>query len=192
MLAETAIIAARAAGDVELEPFSDAQVRGASYVLRLSDRFRCWTLSDTPVEMWSPDAAEDALSAPFKADRVTLQPGEFVLAASLERIGLGYTLAGTISPLSHVARFGLSVTLGADLINPGFGSRAATPLALELFNHNRRALVLTAGMPIAHLRLTRLTGEVQKRERRSIYDGADPVVAPKLYEEWRTLLELKS
>ena len=144
-----------------------------------------------PVEMWSPGAASNVLSTPFQADLVTLEPGEFVLAASLERIGLGYSLAGCISPLSHVARFGLSVTLGADLINPGFGSGVPTSLTLELFNHNRRALVLTAGMPIAHLRLIRLEGDVQKRERRSIYHGADPLVDPKLYEEWRVLLEPK-
>lgn len=188
MLAEAAIVAARAAGDIELEPFSGAQLRGASYVLRLGDRFRRWTSGATPVEMWSPDAAEHALDAPFTADRLTLQPGEFVLATTVERIGIGQTLAGAVSPLSHVARFGLSATLGADLINPGFGSGAPAPLTLELFNHNRRALVLSAGMPIAHLRFTRLTGEAPEHERRSVYDGADPLVSPKLYEEWRALL----
>jgi dCTP deaminase len=192
MLAETAIVAARAAGDADIEPFNGAQLRGASYVLRLGDRFRRWTSGDAPVEMWSPSAAEEALDLPLKTDRLILSPGEFVLATTLERIGLGQTLAGAVSPLSHVARFGLSATLGADLINPGFGSGAPASLTLELFNHNRRALVLTAGMPIVHLRLIRLTGEAPTRERRSIYDGADPVVAPKLYEEWHTLLELGS
>lgn len=189
MLSETSIVAAMATGDVELQPFNDTQLRGASYVLRLGDRFRRWTSGATPVEMWSPGAAEDALGAPFAADRLTLQPGELVLAATFERVGLGQALVGSVSSLSHVARFGLSVTLGADLINPGFGSGAPRPLTLELFNHNRRALVLTTGMPVAHLRLIRLTGEAPMRERRSIYDGADPVVAPKLYEEWHTLLE---
>jgi dCTP deaminase len=191
MLAEAAIVAAKAAGDVEIEPFSVSQLRGASYVLRLSDCFRRWT-SGAAVEIWSPGAAEDALDVPFVAGQLTLQPGEFVLAATLERIGLGHSLVGAVSPLSHVARFGLSATLGADLINPGFGFGAPTPLTLELFNHNRRVLVLTTGMPIAHLRLIRLTGEALNRERRSIYDGSDPMVAPKLYEEWRTLLEPKS
>ncbi len=192
MLADTEITAARVAGELKIDPFNGAQLRGASYVLRLSDRFRSWILDDSPVDMWSPGAAESSLNSPFNAGRLTLHPGEFVLGASIERIGIGYTLAGTISPLSHIARFGLSVTLGADLINPGFGFGAATPLTLELFNHNRRPLVLTAGMPIAHLRLVRLTGDVQKRGQRSIYDGADPVVAPKLYEEWQTLLESDS
>lgn len=188
MLAESAIIAAKEAGEIKLEPFSDAQLRGASYVLRLGARFRRWTSGPAPVEMWSPSAAEDTLGEPFTADRLTLQPGEFVLAATLERIGLARTLVGTVSSLSHVARFGLGATLGADLINPGFGCGVLTPLTLELFNHNPRALVLTTGMPIAHLRLIRLTGEVLQRERRSIYEGADPVVAPRLHEEWRALL----
>lgn len=189
MLAETAIIAAREAGDLQVEPFSNAQLRGASYVLRLGGRFRRWAPGDAPVELWSPDAGKDALDAPFATDRLTLHPGEIVLGATLERIGLSQTLVGAVSPLSHVARFGLSATLGADLINPGFGDGAPTPLTLELVNHNRRALVLNLGMPIVHLRLIRLTGGVRSRDRRSIYDGADPVLAPKLYEEWHTLLE---
>lgn len=188
MLGETSIVTAKATGDVELEPFNDAQLRGASYVLRLGDRFRRWTSGATPVEMWSPGAAENALDPPFETEQLTLQPGEFVLAATFERIGLGLALAGAVSPLSHVARFGLSVTLGADLINPGFGSGAPMSLTLELFNHNLRPLVLTTGMPIAHLRLFRLNGEPVKKDIRSIYDGADPLVAPRLYEEWHTLL----
>lgn len=192
MLAESAIAAARLSGDIELVPFNDAQLRGASYVLRLGDRFRRWTSGDTPVEMWSEKAAEDALDLPFHADRLTLHPGEFVLASTLETISLSQKLAGTISPLSHVARFGLSATLGADFINPGFGGAKPALLTLELFNHNRRALVLVPGMPIAHLRLIRLIGEDSGCERRSIYDGNDPVVAPKLFEEWQARLKSES
>lgn len=190
MLSGSDIRIAREAGEVELVPFHTSQVRGASYVLRLGSRFRRWLASETPIEMWSADAAGESLDEPFAADRITLQPGEFVLSTTLERVGLMHTLAGSISPLSHVARFGLSATLGADLISPGFGSGAPAPLTLELFNHNPRPLILVTGMPIAHLRLVRLRSEAPRQDRRSIYDGADPVVAPKLYEEWCDSLTL--
>jgi dCTP deaminase len=188
MLSETAIVAAQTASDLIIRPFNENQLRGASYVLTLGNRFRRWTSGETAVEIWSSSAAENALDVPFEASRLTLEPGEFVLAATLERIGLSQNLVGAISPLSHIARFGISATLGADLINPGFGADSPTSLTLELFNHNRRPLVLAAGMPIAHLRLIRLTGDASALDRRSIYDGADPVVAPRLYEEWSTLL----
>ena len=85
-------------------------------------------------------------------------PGEFLLAHSMEALALPPDLAGEISPLSHVARFGLGIHLGANWINPGFGSSRPTQLALELVNNNSTALILQTGMPIAHLRLSQSRG----------------------------------
>lgn len=188
MLSEAGITAALSKGEVEVVPFSELQLRGASYVLRLGSRFRRWSHDGNPVEMWSSSEKDHSLDAPFDTQKLTLQPGEFILGTTLERVGVSPALAASISPLSHVARFGLSTTLGADLVNPGYGHGGPMSLTLELFNHNHRALILTAGMPIAHLRLFQLTGGGLVRDRRSIYQGADPLVSPKIYEEWHRLI----
>jgi dCTP deaminase len=163
-------------------------VKDAGYVLRLGGRFRRWSAGDTPIRLWSPDAAADALAAPEIAEALRLEPGELVLGCTLERIRLGSGLAGQISPLSHIARFGLGVTCGADFINPGFGSSVPSPLTLELFNHNVRPLELCAGMPVAHLRLLKITQTDGRVPRRSIYEGIDPLTNPLLHEEWSAAL----
>lgn len=188
MLSESSFIAAMTAGEVRIDPFNKGQLRSASYVLRLGMRFRKWIEGDKPIVLWSPEAADHALDEPFDSDQLELHSNEFVLAATVERVGLSEAFAGTISPLSHVARFGLSINQGADLINPGFGLGAPAALTLELVNHNCRPLILNAGMPIAHLRLIQLNEDRSTHVRRSVYDGKDPVVSPKLYEEWKSIL----
>ena len=87
--------------------------------------------------------------------------------------------------MSHITRFGLNVHGGADFVNPGFGKRTPSPLTLELFNCNASPLTLTAGMPIIHLRLEQLAFNAEAPWTSvSIYEGADPLGGPKLFEEW--------
>ena len=188
MLSSGEILAARVTGALEINPYSETQMKDASYVLRLGSCFRRWLAADAPIRLWSPDAATEALAAPETAEALRIEPGHLVLGCTLERIRLGAGLAGQISPLSHVARFGLGVTCGADFINPGFGNSIPSSLTLELFNHNVRPLELRAGMPVAHLRLLKITRTDERPPRRSIYEGADPLTDPLLYEEWSVAL----
>lgn len=190
MLPRTEIARLVATGTVGIEPYSQAQLRGASYVLRLGHRFRRWLPGPEPMRIWSPTAAESALAAPEEGETFTIDPGAFVLGCTLERIRLPGSIAGQISPLSHVARFGLGVTCGADLINPGFGGSAASMLTLELYNHNVRPLELHFGMPVAHFRLVETGAQEEGGPPRSIYEGADPLTSPLLFEEWSPVLSL--
>ncbi len=191
MLHKAEIARLVASSAVGIDPFSDIQLKGASYVLRLGRRFRRWLPGQSAVQMWSPSAAATALAAPEDADIFTIDPGTLVLGCTLERIRLPESIAGQISPLSHVARFGLGVTCGADFINPGFGGAAATLLTLELYNHNSRPLELQSGMPVAHLRLIETGAPVGAGPQRSIYEGADPLTEPLLFEEWSPVLSLE-
>lgn len=190
MLDETEILAAQDARDITLSPFSIRQLRGPSYVLLLGSRFRRWRQGVGPIDVWSAHAAEPVLEEPFDGDTVVIEPGEFVLGATLETVRLTQGFAAMISPLSHLARFGLGVTGGADFVNPGFGCQSPSALTLELYNHNRNPLALRAGMPVARLRFMRLDqGSGRSGLPRSIYEGADAVTAPRLYEEWIGRLE---
>ena len=172
-------------GRFTIAPFSAACVKPASYVLSLGNRFRRWKSASQPLAMWSPNAASNYLHEPFDAQSVTLLPGEFLLSCMAEDISLPADRVGTLSPLSHIARFGLSLHGGADLVSPGYGLHVPSRLTLELTNHNASPLELTAGMPIAHLRISPVHGDASVDPGRvSIYEGTDPVVVPKLYEEW--------
>ena len=181
LLNRTRLQAEVAAGRLVIAPFSAAHLRPASYVLRLGSRFRRWIGSARPIRMWSAQAADDHLDEPMECSEIVLQPQAFLLACTFETIGLPADRWAVISPLSHVARFGLGIHCGADLVNPGFGASAPTPLTLELYNHNASPLVLSAGMPVAHLRLGEVVavgGGVS-----SIYERADPVGPPRFFEE---------
>lgn len=79
-----------------------------------------------------------------------IEPGEFLLAAT-ERVAVGNELVAQVAGKSSVARFGLMVE-SAGYIDPGFDGS----ITLELFNQLHRPLILTAGMPIAQLAVTRL------------------------------------
>jgi|SoiMethySBSTD1v2_1073268.scaffolds.fasta_scaffold1338556_1 dCTP deaminase len=175
-------------GRLRVAPFRIARLKAASYVLSLGTRFRRWRRTNSPIVLWSAGAGSQHLEEPFEDRTVIVPPGEFLLGSTAEVIGVPDDRMGMISPLSHVARFGLGVTGGATLVNPGFGMTAPSQLTLELFNANSSPLQLTAGMPIAHLRIALLnTDGATVAMRPSIYEGADPVVEPKLFEEWSKL-----
>jgi dCTP deaminase len=179
-----AILRERNDGRIVIAPFDPKRVRAASYVLSLGRRFRRWRGLAESIVVWSPEAAGEHLEAPVETDSFTVHPGDFVLGCTLEAIGIAADLAGRISALSHIARFGLGVHGGSDFISPGFGLRTPTPLTLEIFNRNSSPLTLKAGMPVIHLRLERLASPTEATKRTSIYEGADPLTGPMLFEEW--------
>ena len=178
------IVRARNEGRIVIAPFDPGRVRPASYVLSLGRRFRRWRIRREPIVLWSPHAARAHLEAPIDVDKITIEPCEFVLGCSLEAIGVAPQVAGHLSPLSHVARFGLEIHGGASLVNPGFGWNSPTPLTLEMYNRNASPIELHATMPFVHLRFETVSDPGEEHVQRSIYEGQDPLVEPLLFEDW--------
>ena len=163
-----------ASGHLRIEPFDSTHGRPASYVLCLGRRFRRWRAREIPIRMWSQGAADEHLVEPVECDEIVIGPGEFMLATTSESIGLPADRWAMISPLSHIARFGLNIHCGADFVNPGFGMARAAPLTLELCNHNSAPL-------IAHLRIGRVNGIDAPPQ--SIYEQVDPLTPSRLFED---------
>ncbi len=169
-------------GELVVTPPS-ATERPASLVLHLGRRFRRWAATEVAIRPWSSNAYSAHTGPILNAATVTLQPAEFLLASTMESVGLSPRFGGSIAPLSHIARFGLQVHLGASWINPGFGYVTPTQLALELYNCNPSPLTLDAGMPICHLQITEIRGPIDRAPTPTMYEGKDPLGAPLLYEE---------
>lgn len=186
-LSASEIRAGVASGELSIEPFDVAHLKPASYVLRLSDRWRRWSPSDEPVDLAAPVDTAGLLSPIVTSEEYVLSNTEFCLAATIERLSLPPHLMGIVAPLSHVARFGLSVGLGSFIVSPGFGANAPTSLTLELVAHNASPLRLRAGLPICHLALMKVTpaSEAYPLDR-SIYEGRQSPSGPLLAEEWNT------
>ncbi len=181
-LGSQAITERMSAGEIVIAPFNKHALKPASYVLPLGRRFRRWRRGDA-IDLWHDNIIDDYFEPIVENAKLLLQPGEFMLAQTCERIGLSENIVGSISPLSHIAQFGLGINGGADWISPKFGERAPSYLALELYNYNGRPLLLRAGMPICHLRLAHVVGpNSSARLRRSLYEGRDPL-SPPLYRQ---------
>ena len=168
-----------------IKPFDGRRVRSVSYVLSLGRRFRRWRRLNEPIVLWSSCAASEHLEDPEEADRLALKPGEFILGCTHEKLVIPANMVGHISAISHVARFGLEVCGDANLVNPGFGTSEPSALTLELCNRNPSPLILEVGAPLVHLQLELITESSEQAVQNSIYEGADPVVAPLLFEEWQ-------
>ena len=83
---------------------------------------------------------------------LVLNPGDFVLGTTLERIYLSNSLSGRVEGRSRLARMGLAVHVTAPKIDPGFDNY----ITLEMFHVGKRVVSLECGMPICTILIERL------------------------------------
>ncbi len=94
-----------------------------------------------------------AYGSEWTADTVTLEPGEFLLATTRERVYVGPGLAARVEGKSSIGRRGLFVHVTAGFIDPGFEG----DVTLELYNAAPVSVTLTTGQKIAQLCVFELT-----------------------------------
>ena len=78
-------------------------------------------------------------------EQVTLYPGDFILAVTLEHFDMPSDVLGIVHDKSTWARQGIAVQ--NTVIEPGWKGY----LTLEITNHGKAAVVLTPGDPIAQI-----------------------------------------
>ena len=136
--------------------------------LRMKDtperlRFEQWRLEIEPYEQESQQAMglsygvtaagydirlgkiQHPLSPDATVEKRLLKPGQFALAASLERVKIPHDLQVIVHDKSTWARKGLA--LQNTVLEPGWGGW----ITLELSNHGDDTIELLTGMPIAQL-----------------------------------------
>lgn len=87
-------------------------------------------------------------------DTFRLNPGEFVLAHTLERVCIPHDMVGLVEGRSSWARIGVSIHVTAPKIDPGFDAT----ITLEMFNFGKIPVELRAGVDKpAQLMLVKLT-----------------------------------
>lgn len=172
-------------GVIGLEPFDENRLKPASYVVQLARRWRVWGQGDAPLDPYDAEQVDTILSDVVDQECFVLESHGFCLAATLERIRLPDDMAAIISPISQMARYGLSINLGSMLISPGFGAQSPTALTLELASHCPRPLLLRSGTPVAHLMFTRVSdGPSLSTRGQSVFEGREAPSAPALLAEW--------
>ncbi|MFD5096982.1 dCTP deaminase [Amycolatopsis thailandensis] len=177
ILTDRAIRRAQRNGELSVTPFDPGLVRPAAISLRLGrEAFALETTGTVDIADRStyPELRPKELDA---EGRLRVEPGEVVLAPTLEKIGLSEKLAGLVDGTSDYARLGISVVLCGQ-VSPGFGSEKGAVLTLEIVNHLRHPVLLHPGTRICNLMLFATTGSDQSYGAMPNNYSSDHTVAP--------------
>ena len=143
-------------GDILIQPFIKENVGPCSVDLRLADEFVMFKSGET-IDPMEPQSLKKAMKIVKTGGKpLLLEPKQFVLALTIERIGLSRGLAATLEGRSSVARLGI-VVHAAGLVSPGSGSITPKPLVLEIFSQNNSPVKLYPGMRIVQIIFHRLS-----------------------------------
>ena len=147
-------------------------ISGCAVDLRLGTWFeipRLYTMAAYELSEPGPSNPEvqpgKLIYVPFESSFV-LHPGSFVMAVTLEWLGLPSDLAGTVTGKSKWGRRGLNVAT-ATLVHPNF----VGCLTLELANIGEHPITLKPGVPICQLSLQQLASPATQPVKGSILNG---------------------
>lgn len=143
-------------GDLVVEPIDDLeqQIQPASIDLRLGEEFS--SLPDEEIISVNDDLSElepaNEWSVPT-GELFALDPGQFVLGTTLERVEIPPHLLGRLEGRSSVGRLSIEIHSTAGIIDPGYEGE----ITLEITNNSSSTIVLEPGMRAGQLLIEQLT-----------------------------------
>lgn len=152
MLSNEDIKKALHSGDLVIDPFDEEYLRGSGLALHLGYNL----LRPIPGKVVdvknniAPDYEEIKLAddKPY-----LLNPGDFILGHTYQKVSVGAKLGFFIEGRSTLARVGLTIVQTAMIVYPGHRNRTVT---LELANHGLNGILLYPKMKIARVALFEL------------------------------------
>ena len=138
------------------EPDLAVQLGSCSIDLRLGSDFRVFEHSRVPyVDLRSGGTSGDIMReiAVPDGEPFVMQPGEFVLAATIETLEIPDDLVGRLEGRSSLGRLGIIVHGTASIFDPGWIGR----ITMELGNLGRMPVALYPGMRICSFTFETLT-----------------------------------
>lgn len=146
-----------AEGSLGIDPLEDDQIQPASVDLRLASEFSVFREYEASFiyGMIDPRHPQDAKMEAYDVEiggSFRLNPGQFALGCTLERVRIPADLVGRLDGRSSLARLGLIVHITAGNIDPGFEGS----ITLEFYNAAPLPFLLWPGMRVCHLQLSEL------------------------------------
>lgn len=179
MLPDHAIAARIKAGDLVIDPEPTLdRLQPSSIDLTLGDSYRVFTARHRPITL---DTIPDDLTVrlPVGPDGLTLQPGDFVLATTAERVTIPADLCGFLHGRSTLGRLGIAIHVTAGLVDPGYDG----DVTLEMCNVGPLTLTLHRGDPIGQLTFEELGTAAMRPyghpSLQSRYQGQSGTTAPR-------------
>ena len=162
VLSDRDIKKALESGRIEISPVPDlkTQLGSCSIDLRLGNTFRVFEHSsnayiDPSKKDYTKEITREVVVK--SGENFVMQPGDFVLAVTLERVKIPPDLMGRLEGRSSLGRIGIVVHSTASIFDAGWDGRCV----LELGNLGRMAVKLTPGMRICAMSFEELSSSAQ-------------------------------
>ena len=127
-----------------IAPVTDKQINPASVNLTLGNTYLVQRRKNDAVHLG--DEVEYFRFGLDKDHGFPIDPGEFVLATTKERVNIPSNIAAFVQGRSSIGRIGLT-TQNAGFVDPGFHGH----ITLELVNESPNTIILKEGYPVAQL-----------------------------------------
>ncbi|MFH1833352.1 MAG: dCTP deaminase [Candidatus Levyibacteriota bacterium] len=149
-------------GLIKINPKPDllVQLGPCSIDLRLGNSFRVFEYSKNPCIDPSKKDYSNEITKEVKVkdgEHFIMQPGDFVLATTLEKITIASSLLGRLEGRSSLGRLGIVVHSTASVFEPGWDGNAV----LELGNLGRIAVALYPGMRVCAMTFEQLSSPAE-------------------------------
>jgi dCTP deaminase len=143
-------------------PISNEQLGAGSVDVTLSDEF--WKIKIKKHRTLDlKNVTFEDIFEKINVKQITIQPGELVLAKTLEKIRLAPNICGWIQGRSKFARMGITVHTASSFIQPGSNNHQI----LEIVNLSPNPMILHAGM-----RICQIVFEMTEKETSKPYSKA--------------------
>ena len=130
---------------IKIEPYDEDSINPNSYDLHLGNNFQI-SKQNGGINPYGQRTVEKAFYEKTCSE-LWIQPGEFILGRTEEKILLPADIVGSVEGKSSLARLGLSIHQTGGWIDAGFSGT----ITLELHNCSPNMVLLSAGMPIAQI-----------------------------------------
>src|SRR3990172_2255492 len=162
VLADRDIKKAFLQGRIQISPKPNfkEQLGSCSIDLRLGNIFRIFEYSRNPYIDPSKKDYSNEITREVKiknGEKFIMQPGDFVLAVTLENVKIAPDLMGRLEGRSSLGRLGIVVHSTASIFDPGWDGKPV----LELGNLGRMAVALTVGMRICAMTFEELSSPAE-------------------------------
>src|SRR5690242_4919341 len=142
------------------DPDFATQLGSCSIDLRLGNEFRVFNHAQFPyIDPSKKDFSNEITKEVVlkDGDHFIIQPGDFVLAITMENVKIPADLMGRLEGRSSLGRLGLVVHSTASIFDPGWDGKPV----LELGNLGRMAIKLTVGMRICAMTFEELSSPAE-------------------------------
>lgn len=176
-------------GRIKITPAIDysSQLGSCSVDLKLSNVFRVFNHAQVPYIDPADKKALSQLTHEIKVPKAkafVIQPGDFVLASTVETLALADDLLARLEGRSSLGRLGIVVHSTASVFDPGWKGK----VVLEIGNLGKMAVALYPGIRICSLTFEELSSKAQVpyyKKKGAKYIGQKGPVVSKVFKEFK-------